>query len=50
VPDTVFDKIGDIRPLRLGLRHYLEYDEDGHTRVMLSRLTALRQVPQGGQE
>jgi CRISPR-associated protein (TIGR03984 family) len=47
VADTAF---GRNRPLRLVVRHYLTYDGDGQVRIALSRLVALRQVPEGGQD
>lgn len=49
VPDVAFGAgRGSRRPLRLILRHYLTYDEDGQARIALSRLVALR--IEGGQD
>ncbi len=47
VEDAAF---GRGRPLRLVVRHYLTYDGDGQVRITLSRLVALRQVSEGGQD
>jgi CRISPR-associated protein (TIGR03984 family) len=47
VEDAAF---GRGRPLRLVVRHYLTYDGDGRGRIAQSRLVALRQMSEGGQD
>jgi CRISPR-associated protein (TIGR03984 family) len=48
--DTALGAGGRRHPLRLCVRHYLDYDKDGQARIALSRLVALRQLPGGGQD
>lgn len=47
VSDRAFSSSGRKRPLRLQVRHYIKYDEDGHAYIALSRLVALHPKPEG---
>ena len=42
VPDTAFHNKHNPRPVRLHVRHYVDYDGAGNARIALSRLVSIR--------